>query len=613
MEPIWFFIRRLYEFTGNKILFNVSGMVFVSFLEGLGIVMLVPMLTLSGMSGLQDDEVPLAKWFGFIHEIPAPWVLPAILGLFVLVVTTQSFLKRQVTLQNIKINQSFDLATRTETYRLLLQANWDFFIKRRKSDMISSLTSEIARINGGITLSLQLLATVIYTMIQIGLAFWLSPEVTAFVLASGIVLALFSRKFIRRAKKLGTQSTELARLYLAGITDQMNGIKDIKTHTLEYSRLGWMRAMSSRVLQEQSEFIKLKTTTQFFYQIASAILISGFILLSVQIFHTPWAQLLLIVIIFTRLWPRFTGFQSNVEQIASFYPAYKNVLRLQQECREAAEFAIGDEADHPVRPLEVKTSLECRDVSFRYNRQDERFALQNIDLEIPANRMTAIVGKSGAGKSTLIDLFMGLMLPEVGQVVVDGVPLTNAHLVALRRSISYVPQDPFLFNDTIRENLLMVKPGAEEGELWEALDFAACSEFVRKLPKGLDTFIGDRGVRLSGGERQRLVLARAILRKPSVLVLDEATSALDTENESKIQEAIERLKGKMTIIVIAHRLSTIRNADQVVVIDQGRIVQRGRFGQLAKDKRNLFSHLLGNQSDDESNAEGEERIRDVRG
>jgi ATP-binding cassette subfamily C protein len=165
----------------------------------------------------------------------------------------------------------------------------------------------------------------------------------------------------------------------------------------------------------------------------------------------------------------------------------------------------------------------------------------------------------------------------------------------LRRSISYVPQDPFLFNASIRENLLMVAPDASEEQIWEALEFAAAAEFVAKLPQGLETLIGDRGVRLSGGERQRLVLARAILRKPSILVLDEATSALDAENEAKIQQAIDRLSGMMTIIVIAHRLSTIRNSDQVIVLDQGQIIQQGEFGQLAKEKRGLFSHLLRNQ------------------
>jgi ABC-type multidrug transport system fused ATPase/permease subunit len=192
---------------------------------------------------------------------------------------------------------------------------------------------------------------------------------------------------------------------------------------------------------------------------------------------------------------------------------------------------------------------------------------------------------------------MGLLLPEQGQVLIDGVPLTADNLLSFRKSIGYVSQDPLLFNGSIRQNLLLVEPNASEQQLWEAMQFSAAAEFVKGLPEGLDTLMGDRGVRLSGGERQRIVLARAILRNPSILVLDEATSALDTDNEAKIQEALALLKGKLTIIVIAHRLSTIRNADQVIVLDQGLVVQKGGFKQLA-DEQGVFSSLLGKQARD---------------
>lgn len=209
--------------------------------------------------------------------------------------------------------------------------------------------------------------------------------------------------------------------------------------------------------------------------------------------------------------------------------------------------------------------------------------------------MTAIVGKSGAGKSTLIDLLMGLMQPESGQILVDGMAITNDNLLAYRRSIGYVAQDPFLYNASIRENLLMVKPSATEIELWEALDFSSAAEFVRKLPRQLETLIGDRGIRLSGGERQRLVLARAIIRQPSILVLDEATSALDTENEQKILTALHRLKDRITVIVVAHRLSTIQNAEQILVIHDGKLVEQGTFLSLSSEKKSIFVNLLQNQ------------------
>jgi ATP-binding cassette subfamily C protein len=296
--------------------------------------------------------------------------------------------------------------------------------------------------------------------------------------------------------------------------------------------------------------------------------------------------------IFSRLWPRISGIQSTLEQLGNIIPSFNTLIEIKSECLREQE--IKDECtDSPSNLL--KHEITCKNISFRYHMNQPIYALERIHLRIPANQMTAIVGPSGAGKSTLIDLLMGLNQPETGKVLVDGIPLTRNNLLSLRRSLSYVPQDPFLFNASVRENLLMIESNATEAQIWKALEFSSAAEFVRKLPQGLDTLIGDRGIRLSGGERQRIVLARAIMRKPSILVLDEATSALDSENERKIQEAIDQLKGKMTIIVIAHRLSTIRNADQVIVLDKGRIVQTGKFHQLAMEKKGMFRHLLGNQ------------------
>jgi ATP-binding cassette subfamily C protein len=210
--------------------------------------------------------------------------------------------------------------------------------------------------------------------------------------------------------------------------------------------------------------------------------------------------------------------------------------------------------------------------------------------------MTAIVGKSGAGKSTMVDVLMGFLRPTGGQITIDGLVLDDELLLQWRQSFGYVSQDPFLFHATVRENLMLADKDASEQQLWEALHFAAADNFVSRLPEGLDTVIGDRGIRLSGGERQRLVLARAVLHHPSVLILDEATSALDGEHEAAIQAALERMKGQMTLIVIAHRLSTIRHADQIVVLDQGEVIQQGNYHQLEQEERGAFSQLLSYQS-----------------
>lgn len=458
------------------------------------------------------------------------------------------------------------------------------------------MTTELGRVSAGTNLFLQLLTSLMFTFIQIGFAFWLAADITIFVLCCAVVLAFLSRRFIKKSKRLGGRTSENSKAYLAGITDHFNGIKDIKSNTLERSRYMWLRNWVEDVEREQFAYIKVRNNSQLFYKIASAVFIAILIFLSVQLFQTKTEQLLLIILIFSRLWPRFAGIQSNMEQIAANLPAFKDLLQLQEECKKSIELQDIEQNYDCINPMQIEQSIECQNISFRYNKENAVYSLKDINLRIPANCMTAISGRSGAGKSTLIDIIMGLMQPESGQLLIDNKPLTSKDLLSLRKSISYVPQDPFLFNASIRDNLRMVEPNASEEQLWEALEFSASADFVSRLSQGLDTMIGDRGVKLSGGERQRLVLARAILRKPSILVLDEATSALDAENEAKIQEALERLKGSMTIIVIAHRLSTIRKADQVIVMDQGQIIQHGSFAQLAKDESGLFSSLLGQQA-----------------
>nr|WP_263325102.1 ABC transporter ATP-binding protein [Neobacillus sp. Marseille-Q6967] len=593
MKPIYYFLQQIHLYSGKTLYINLVAMVIISFLEGIGILLLIPMIGLSGIVNLDTGESQLFEVFEFLKNFSITISLPLILGIYVLIVIGQNLLQRHITIQNAMIQHGFFRYMRLETYSAILYSNWDFFIKKRKSDLINLLTSEIAKASAGTHSFLQFITSLIFSLIQVALAFILSPYITIIVLLCGLMLIFFNRKFLRRSLALGNRNFELGKNYLAGITDQINGIKDIKSNTLEESRMNWYKSITKQMMDEQIEYTKMRTKSQFYYKVASAILIAVFIFIAVNLFNAQTGQLMLIIVIFSRLWPRVAGIQSSMEQIATTFPAFKAVIALQNECKNAREFEKN--VNRQTEPIHIKKGIECNNVYFRYNKNKTNYALQNINVFIPTNQTTAVVGRSGAGKSTLIDLLMGLNQPELGNVLIDGVPLTSNNLLSLRYSISHVSQDPFLFNTSIRENLLLMCENATDNQIWEALEFSSAAEFVRKLPGGLDALIGDRGITLSGGERQRIVLARAILRKPTILILDEATSALDSENESKIKEALERLKGRMTIIVIAHRLSTISNADQVIVLDQGKIIQKGGFSQLAKEKQGIFSHLLRKQ------------------
>jgi ABC-type multidrug transport system fused ATPase/permease subunit len=596
LSPLFYFLRKLHDYAGKILYINLFGSMLMGLLDTVGILLLIPLLSVIGIVEIGINDIPGIKLFGFLLDMPTEQALLLILIVYVALVSIQSLLSRNIGLRDIKIHTGFINHIRLDLYSSLLKANWEFFIKRRKSDLVNSLTSELGRVTNSTFLLLQFLASLVFTAIQIVIAMFISIKMTLFVLCCGVFITFLSKRFRSKSRELGKVMNELSQSYLAGISDHFNGVKDIKSNLLEASQYKWLSTWSDKVAHERYESAKIRSNSQLLYKLFSTIMIAFFIYISFKLFLSGGASMLLIIMIFSRLWPRFTGIQANLENIASALPAVEKIMELKEISQNQQDLGgLINIKDKKVGSVDFNESLECSNVSFRYNQDSNSFTLENINLKLKVNQMTAIVGKSGAGKSTLIDLIMGLLKPESGAILIDNKELTNSELLSLRNSISYVPQDPFLFHGTIRENLLMIKPDASEEELWDSMKFSSAAEFVRALPDGLDTIIGDRGIKLSGGERQRLVLARAILKKPSILILDEATSALDSMNEMKIQNAIEQLKGSMTVIVIAHRLSTIRNADQVIVLEDGKIVQQGEYEALSNDKNGLFSNLLGNQ------------------
>lgn len=596
IAPVLVYLKKLHASAGRKLYTNLFGTMAVSMLQGIGIFLLAPMLGLIGLLDSASGGIPfLSSVAGPLRSLPSALKLPVVLAVFLILLLGQGLLQRRLTNLNSELEQSFIRCLRMDIYKGILQSRWAFFLKNRKSDFIHYATNELPRVSFGIFTLLQLVTTMLFTLIQIGFALWLSAPLTIAILLCGLALAVYSRSKIRKSRKIGQDTTELMQRYVGGMTDHFNGIKDIKSNRMEKQHLSWFNVLCDRLERNTVQFTRLQSASRFRYNAAASLLIVLFVYFAFEVVHVQAETLLFIVLIFSRLWPKFSALQSNLEQIAQTIPAFRNLWELQQEVEAAQE---PEQPEHPENggAIRAEQGFEFRDVYYRYDREHSAYALQAVNLRIPANRMTAIVGRSGAGKSTLIDMLIGLIQPERGQVLIDGKPLAASDSAALRRSVSYVSQDPFLFHESVRDNLAIAAPDASEDRMWEALRFAAADAFVRKLPQGLDTVLGDRGIRLSGGERQRIVLARAILRKPSILILDEATSALDSEHEASIQKALERLRGSMTMIVIAHRLSTIRGADQIVVLDGGTIVQRGEYADLSGDRNGLFGKLLAYQA-----------------
>jgi ATP-binding cassette subfamily C protein len=409
---------------------------------------------------------------------------------------------------------------------------------------------------------------------------------TVMVFACGAGLVWFLRGKTRISYKAGEGLSKAMTSLYAAITEHLGGMKTAKSYGAEGRHAEVFGKLTEEVLEQYVHAVRNQAEVRYWFSTGSVLVLSFILYMSIEIMTIPTAEMLLLLYLYARIMPKFSSLQENYQAFLNLFPSFSSITETQARCENAAE----PKAKSAER-IDFRNSIRFDQVWFGYDKQNGTPVITGLNLTLRTGETTAIVGPSGVGKTTVADLVMGLIVPDRGRVLVDGIPLSPERVTGWREKIGYVAQDTFLFHDTIRANLLWANPGATEEEIIQSLELAAAEEFVSRLPRKLDTVIGDRGVLVSGGEKQRLALARALLRKPSLLILDEATSSLDSENEKRIQHAIERLHGHMTILVITHRLSTIREADIIHVLDEGHLVESGTWNELTGRKAGRFREL----------------------
>jgi ATP-binding cassette, subfamily C, bacterial len=578
------FFFSVLEYADKKALISFIMMVFLGLTEGVGLVMLIPLLHLIGFDGGGTSDKTSLLVNAFFDKTGLPCSLETVLCAYMIIVGTHAIASRYLEVLTARLSFGYTQFMQDLIYNAFARAEWLFSTQMGGANLIRVLTSDLVRAGYATRQLLELIATVLLTLIYLGVILSVSSVLPLFVIASIAVIFLSLRPGNRQAHNLGeVYQREISNLYFA-TNEHVSGIKVAKSYGLESEHATRFSVITKQVAAKGIRFLQVDAATQMYHRVGAAIALSAFFYIGAKLIALPSSSLIFVVFVFARLSPKVSLIQHYTQYIDNWLPAYRAAILMLDQ------FEVSGESPPPplVRPLPFRSAIRLSQVSFSYNGNGGGKALNNIDLVIPARHTIAVVGSSGSGKTTLADLIMGLVAPTDGTIYIDGKPLAGEMFYNWRSSIGYVPQETFLFNDTIRGNLLLVKPGAEEWELWEALQYAAADTFVKAFLDGLDTVVGDRGVRLSGGERQRIALARALLRKPTVLILDEATSSLDRENEQRILDAIEGLHGELTMVIIAHRLSTIRKADSIVVLEQGRIVATGTWESLFQNKDDCF-------------------------
>ncbi len=580
------YTKNLIQLMPQKIAISLFLMVLISLLQGISLLLLVPLLQLVGLNVSQGSIGQIAgivsEFFATINVQPT---LLAVLIIYVLVISFIAILSRLQTLRTSDIQYQFAAQLRKRLYKAITNSNWLFFTKMKSSNFAHALTNEIERISMGTGQFLTFLASIMILIVYIIFALKIAGIGTGIIFLVGVIILLVLRRRAVKSRYSGEEITTTTRDLYSSIMQHMDGMKTIKSFGMQEENINIFSNQTNNVAYNYLDAIKSYADVKLLFDIGTVIVLAIMVLFLIEVIKLPTASLFLLIYLFVVMIPQFSTIQRSYQYFINSLPAFDNVIHLEKQCQENTDLLKNKECT-----ILLNKAIRLENVSFSYM-EEEHFLMKELNLQIPVGKTIAIVGPSGAGKSTVADLIMGLIQPYEGKVTVDGVPITKCSIGSWRSQIGYVSQETFLFNESIKFNLLLSQPKANEKDLIKALKLASAHEFVTKLPHGLNTFIGDRGVKLSGGERQRIALARALLRKPSLLILDEATSNLDSKNEKKILKSIDELHGEITILLIAHRLSTIKNADYIYLIDNGQILESGTWDELLKKEKGQFKDI----------------------
>lgn len=562
-----------------------------SLAEGAGLVLLLPLLAVAGMnfggSSAASRLAIASQRLLVLGGIPHWLWLPVVLGIFLATTALRSVLRRSQATMAYSMSTKAELALSRRVYEAVVKAQWGFLVRQRSGRLTHLLTAELRRVTDAISFSLSIINLGCLTLLYLGVALKLSAAMTLLVLVLGGALMLLQRRSLERMRTSGENLYESVGEVYAATEEHLLNTKSVKTYNAEDRDVELFGKLCDQVARHTVENAQHQAASAFRFEMGSMIALGAVIFLALGILHVQAATMLLLLAIFTRLMPQLASMQSAIHEVAGTLPSYDHVLAIEAECLRNAE-AIGPEPE-ATAPLAMQRELRLEDVWFAYQRgdaataADPEFVLRGIDLRIGTGLLTAVIGPSGSGKSTIADLANGLLQPTRGRLLLDEQPLGPAEMRQWRRQIGYVGQDTVLFHQSVRENLLWARPDATEDELREAL-LLASGGFVYDLPGGLESVVGDRGILLSSGQRQRISLARALLRKPTLLILDEATNALDVENEARVLDALREVvrerKGALTVLMIAHRASAIRRADYIFELADGRITRAGTWQEI---------------------------------
>ena len=507
-----------------------------------------------------------------------------LIGIF-LVIAITSFLR--IYLFGIVTQKSLALL-RTETYKHLISSPMSFFSSKKVGELSSRITTDIALLEETFSTTIaEIIRQIITIPVAMFFLLYISPRLTVFMISVIPVVALIGIFFGKYIKKLSKDAQDDIAEANGVVDETLHGIASVKAYANEFFEIARYKknidssvSTSIKNAKWRGAFIGLI----MFAAGAAIVSIVWYGLHMVQIKEISIGELLQFAIYSALLGVSLGGSAELFAKLQKSIGATEHLMDILEETTENISLK-------PSERISIKGNITFNNVNFSYPSRRDIQVIKDVTFEVEKGKQIAFVGPSGSGKTTIAALLYRFYNPESGSITIDGKDISDYELSQIRNEMAMVPQEVMLFGGSIKENIEYGKPGATEEEIFEAAKQANALEFIESFPEKFETLVGDRGIQLSGGQKQRIAIARAILKNPSILVLDEATSALDSESERLVQEALERLMKGRTSLVIAHRLSTIKNADNIIVLDKGRIKETGTHTELIQLENGIYKNL----------------------
>lgn len=541
------------------------------------------LIIISRLSGL---VLPGASKFLIDDVIPSgdldllKWLVLGVVAAITIQATTSYALTQILSVEA----QHLIAKLRSQVQKHIIQLPIRFFDNTKTGELVSRIMTDVEGVRNLVgTGFAQMIGGILTAIISLALLIYISPLMTLYVLVPVIIFGLISLKAFGKIRPIFRERGKINAEVTGRLTETLGGIRVIKGFNAEAQEIKTFETGVERLfLNVKASLTATSLVTSaatFLLGLASAGImgIGGYMIMEEQMTFGDFLAFTL-----------YLGFMiAPIVQMSNIGSQFTEAFAGLDRTEEIMNMPLESDARERTIPLrEIKGDVRFEQVSFAYEEGKE--VVKGINFQAPVGSVTALVGTSGSGKTTIAGLAASFLNPESGRITVDGVDLKNITLDSYRSQLGVVLQDDFLFEGTIRENILFPRPDANEERLMQAVKAAHVNEFTNRFEDGLDTLIGERGVKLSGGQRQRIAIARAILANPRILVLDEATSNLDTESEALIQASLKELMKGRTTFVIAHRLSTIRQADQILVIEQGKIVEQGKHEELIEKQGRYY-------------------------